>query len=74
MGSHRRQSRPARADQTRHECDRNLSRDIQDAIFAHLTRLVSDPDHPDQRITYDEWEQRLRARAYRRSAQHRQDG
>jgi hypothetical protein len=46
----------------------SLRQSLHHSVFAHLTRLVPDPDHPGTVISYHLLELRLRARCYRRAA------
>ena len=68
MGKGKHRPRQNQAELERHGRNSELSQALHRSIVAHLTRLVIDPDRPEQQITYDELEQRLRARAYRQAA------
>jgi hypothetical protein len=54
-------------EERRHHRNRELHRALHRSVFAYLTRPVADPDHPGQRISYDERDQRLRGQAYRQA-------
>jgi hypothetical protein len=69
MAHHRRRAAASGLDCERQGRNMDLNRALHRSVFAHLTRRVSDPEHPGRQIAYCELEQRLTARSFRRHAE-----
>ena len=72
MAQRRRSALPARPSITT-ELERDLlNHALHRSVVAYLGRMVPDPEHPGQTISYGDLEQRLRGRCYRAARPPRQ--
>lgn len=69
MGKRKHGSGDARSEQERLAHIARQNQLLHRSVFAHLTRLVADPDRPGAQITFGELDLRLRGRAYRQAVQ-----